>query len=179
MANHCYNWIMFSGDPYTLKEIKNKMKLYDEYDYVAEWGNFITGNKHDHYESYGGRWFEFSIDDDEGDLVIQGDSAWTPMIGLVMEICEAYAVKGIIEYEESGNDFGGMISFDTDGGQIEEVNMPYGEWRYHNDPEEYFQYDILEYVGDYEDYDEMVGEYKFLSDKHKQELKHEFTRQIS
>ena len=72
-----------------------------------------------------------------------------------------------------------MISFDTDGGQIEEVNMSYGEWRYHNDPEEYFQYELLDFVGDYEDYDSMVGDYKFLSDKHKQELKHEFTRQIS
>ena len=167
MANNCHNWIMFSGNPDTLKEIKNKIQSYNEYNYVAEWGNFITGNKYDHYESYGGRWFEFDVYYDDKDLVIQGD------------ICEAYAVKGVIEFEEPGSDFGGMISFDTDGGQIEEVNMSYGEWRYHNDPEEYFQYTILDNIEDYDSYDEIAAEHPYLKDKHLKELKHEFTRQIS
>ncbi len=161
MANHCWNWIQFSGKGKkgckSLNKLVDRMKTYEETDYLAEWGDYILdkgkigdsieilNKRHDNNCGYvyGSRWFDFNIDDDiQGEhpiITILGDSAWSPMCPLVGEICKHYGLSGEIEYEEPGCDFAGRQAFNDKGILIENIDVTYHEWRYIDDRRYWFE----------------------------------------
>lgn len=148
MANNCFNWIRFEGSKTALDRLEKKLKTYDKSQYFTEWSEYVIGKgkldggvgfqekygtEFNVYYMYGTKWFDFSMDGDDNDLILHGDSAWSPPIKLIEEICKKYKLKAEHEYEEPGNDFGGVTTFDKNG-IIEEKDYSYDEWRYHQNP---------------------------------------------
>jgi len=138
MANYCYNWAVFTGSEDALKRLEKKLHTYKNFDYFTDWGNHILGkdvssvDDKDFYE-YGTRWWDFNVEfQDENNLLVNGDSAWSPPEKLIEEICKHYGLKCRIEFEECGNDFGGYSEYDENG-QTEEHYVSYLQWRYEED----------------------------------------------
>ena len=69
--------------------------------------------------------------DDETGITIAGDSAWSPPIPLIEQMCIHYSLTADMDYEECGDDFAGIIKFDKTG-IIENKEMTYHEYRYND-----------------------------------------------
>ena len=160
MANHCSNWIEFSGPaknimPLFAKFDQKQAKLTAEnswfwYDiflsfFKEEDGTITTGFEH-RIDDFGSRWLEIGVLSCDSDweqviipndtilsFTISGESAWAPVENFIRLICEKYKVTGLIEYEEPGCDFGGKHSWDAEGNTVEEIQMTYRAWRYSED----------------------------------------------
>ena len=61
-----------------------------------------------------------------------GDSAWNPPEKLTQELCRAYRVRARHEYEEAGNDFAGITTFDEEG-DYDQEQYTYWEFKYKYD----------------------------------------------
>ena len=144
MANYCNNWINFEGSKTSLNRLEKKLKTYDKCKYFTEWSEYVIGigkldeGKGFHkkygtdfnvYYMYGTRWFEFTIDREDNHLRVFGDSAWSPPIKFVEEVCKKFKLKADMDYEEGGCDFGGKTTFDENG-IVEQNNYSYNHWRY-------------------------------------------------
>ena len=160
MANHCYNWIRLHGKKESIEKLIPRLKTYDQTNYVVEWADYVLEKgkigdsekilKERHPNGsigyiYGARWFDFHLEYDGNDmeeLIIMGDSAWSPMIPLVQKICEHYQLNGVIEYEESGNDFAGRSEFNNKGELESQEEYTYDEWRYVEDKWHFIDYAV-------------------------------------
>jgi hypothetical protein len=131
------------------------------------------------YKYYGTKWFDFAIElvsdcwDEsvEGfedtpitycSIVISGDSAWSPPEKLTQELCKAYRVRARHEYEESGNDFAGITTFDEEG-DCDQETYTYWEFKYKYDQDWWWDemtYQIQEGYR-YESYNEFAEEHKY------------------
>jgi hypothetical protein len=173
MANHCFNWVNIYGEDRTLNRIVSKLETYhDHKGSFLSWGDIVLNKEPEEdeeekrsYYYYGTRWWDFEIQRERGEINVSGDSAWSPPIELIKQICVEYGVTATIEYEEPGCDFGGRTEFNELGEVVEEIDMPYSEWRYYSDPDH-----IVNIVSDMEDYiefynseDEVLKDYPFLN----------------
>ena len=62
-------------------------------------------------------------------IILSGDSAWSPVIQLVQKLAKFYKLEqAYIEYEESGADFGGSCTINSEGITIEEESYTYRVW---------------------------------------------------
>jgi len=172
MANHCMNWVNIYGEDRTLNRIVQKLETYhDHKGSFLSWGDMVLnrepkeGEEERDYHYYGTRWWDFEIQRERGEIIISGDSAWAPPIELIRQICIEYKVYASIEYEESGCDFGGRSEFNEAGEIIEEIEMPYNEWRYYSDPEYIVNLieDMEEHIEFYNSEDEMLRDFPFLN----------------
>lgn len=190
MANYCYNWMSFQGDEASIKELKEKaFGTYGDYEYLTKWVNGVIGKEtkenFDTYE-YGTRWFDFDVnmetfDDKLYDLVVTGDSAWSPPIEMAQAFCNHFNVECTIEYEESGNDFGGSTSINKDGELVDVQDYTYREWRYIQDAPsaienliEDLEFELGE--GYVESVEEFLAEHPYLSDNDKKEIIEEINK---
>lgn len=187
MANYCYNWMSFTGSSSSIKELKEKaFGSYGDYKYFTKWVDGVIGKEtkkdFDAYE-YGTRWFEFDIEECDEEIVVCGDSAWSPPIEMAQAFCKHFNVECIIEYEESGNDFGGRASISNDGLVVSVEDYTYREWRYIQDE----QCAIENLIEDLEDglsegyvesVEEFLSEHPYLIDSHKKEIIEEVNRRI-
>lgn len=127
MANNCINFINING---SVDEIKNFSKLLELGEKQAN-GYDIYANLCNEFGKSGndGRWFDITVvDKDENCIVISGDSAWSPCLGLFTEISEKYPSFEIrYEYEEGGCDFAGFA--DINGGVCADNCFGYWEGR--------------------------------------------------
>ena len=172
MANHCMNWVNIYGEDRTLNRIVQKLETYhDHKGSFLSWGDMVLnrepeeGEEERDYHYYGTRWWDFEIQRERGEIIISGDSAWAPPIELIKQICIEYKVYASIEYEEPGCDFGGIAEFNEAGEIVEEIEMPYNEWRYYSDPEHIVNLinDMEEYIEFYNSEDEMIRDFPFLN----------------
>lgn len=175
MANYCYNYISISGDKESIDKIEEFFKSYSKFDSTTDWGDSVIKSDYsideriyNDFNKYGSRWFDFYlIRDSDEDLIISGDSAWSPMETLVGGLCYTFGVDGWIEYEEPGCDFGGRTSFNKDGIINEIIQMSYSEWMYHCNGSEWVNeslyYDLECQIEDYDTFDEFIKEYPFIN----------------
>lgn len=118
MANNCYNYIQITGEKTEIKEFSEMLKLdktkgqdsgTDIYENLCE----IFDRQRDD-----ARWFEMDIHefyDDQDEIIISGDSAWSPCLEIFTRISEKFTSFQIrYEYEEMGCDFAGYANI-TDG----------------------------------------------------------------
>lgn len=185
MANNCYNWVEFTGSRDALQKLKNKLNDYDKFDYFTDWGNHILDIENDtdernydwHYK-YGTKWWDMYVDSEEDEsLVISGDTAWCPPEKLLEEICKHYGIKCRIEFEESGNDFGGYTMFSPDGIE-EDYTVNYRQWRYEQDADSAIQ-NIMDDVEHF-DYtlEDLEDDLKYMSEEDVKYIK-EFVENIN
>ena len=147
MANNCWNYVVFNGDATQIKKVRSKFKEYEKTNYFTEFGDFVLDKgkigdtveelqkRHkDSFYTYGTKWWEFEIEYDLDDevLTISGDSAWSPPISLIEQMCIHYSLQADMDYEECGDDFAGVIEFDENGIKTHK-EMTYHEYRYADD----------------------------------------------
>jgi len=141
MANNCWNFITINGlTKETKKELISWIGTYKDFDCLNEWvesyitkENRIEQASENDFTSYGAKWFDVEIEDfneeEDDTLILCGDSAWGPMDGLCLVLSKQLQCVIEIEYEECGNDFGGISKYEN-GIQTEENEMTYWEYRY-------------------------------------------------
>ena len=131
-----------------LKKLRNKFKQYDKTNWFVEFGDYVLNKgklgvtkeeiekKHKDFYYYGTRYWEFDLrdypDDDRNTFTVAGDSAWSPPIELIRQICIFYGLSAEMDYEECSEDFAGIVKFDK-AGIKEHQEMTYHEYRYHDD----------------------------------------------
>jgi hypothetical protein len=151
MANDCWNKAVITGSNETLQKIKTRFES-------SENGVFNMNNYHTLFDSdvsdmteeeFGSKRFTPSVEIYDNQLVISGDSAWSPMIGLFERICVDYGVEATLEYDEIGYDFAGKIVWDSKGVELVNEEFTYWEWMCIKDPDSFWE----EMSWRYEDYD--------------------------
>jgi len=184
MANHCYNFIELSGEPDTLNMLCEKIieEERKEYKYLVDKLDSILMKKQrkdsqKHYMYYGSRWFDITVSyDGDRNLLVQGDSAWSPLITFIEELCIQYSLQATYDYEEPGCDIAGVYEFNEEG-YVEHTDMTYQEYRYKTDVGSWMdeQIDYYRDLIDWEDSDEKeikeeINKIEYASDKVKEEL---------
>jgi hypothetical protein len=141
MANNCWNKVTITGSNETLNKIKDRFES-------SERGIFNINNLHILFDSdvsdmdeddFGSKWFTPSVTIEDGELIVSGDSAWSPMIGLFERICVDYGVEATLDYEEMGNDFAGRISWNSKGVEIQNEEWTYWEKEYLYNQENFWE----------------------------------------
>ena len=147
MSNYCYNSITLQGGKVSLKPLFDALSTALT-DPEEDYKNILHGSNYwklltfsfpkygeegfDVYTEYGSKWFEigdYEFKEESNILILSGDSAWSPVIELVQKLAEFYNIKNAyIEYEESGADFGGSTTINSEGEIIEEESYPYKVW---------------------------------------------------
>lgn len=106
MANNCYNYITISGEKNEISELKKmlvKTPEQDDFDLYQSLKNSFEIHGDD------ARWFDMDVHDSgDEEIIISGDSAWCPSLGLFTEISKKFpSLKIRYEYEEGGCNFAG------------------------------------------------------------------------
>jgi len=209
MANHCYNFATFVGKEEDVKKLNNRLtKLRDQAHKkeieetgkplpsweTALWVHWESApkllfqqvkpmsNHFDVYKLYGSKWFECNWEYSEKSdyIILQGDSAWSPMLPLFQKICKKYNLTCEGNYEEPGMDFAGEFEI-TSQGDITDIQMSYGEFMQKNNPESYWD-QVLCYIDDgvYECLDDIIQEFNpdiwKLTEAEKEELEDAFRK---
>jgi len=167
MANHCWNYAVFTGEESKLKQliasldkarvefIEKERDLHDQSVWIYGLnGHIVLGSappkerpdgSHDidSYEAYGSKWFDchWSVAEQDGKIVsvdLQGDSAWSPMLPLFEKICRRMKLSCYGNYEESGMDFAGEFEFDPDG-EVSHTEMTYRAYQAENNPDAFWE----------------------------------------
>lgn len=139
MANNCWNSVQITGPKETLDIIEERFKKYNECDTFTEFGNLILGventdpddeNTEEMFNriyTYNTKWWDFDIQRYDYSMNINGDSAWSPPLYLLVRITEVFDVKIEAEYEEPGVDFAGF--FTAENGEYEDRQMTCFEYQ--------------------------------------------------
>ena len=122
MANHCYNWVHFTGKKENLQKLvdglekaqslneENQGLIWHDTFYVAL-GMEVPKETVDVYDEFGSRYYvPCDIDFDGESVTIDGYSAWSPVSEFFLKLSSVYQVHFDSEYDEAGNDFGGFYS---------------------------------------------------------------------
>lgn len=129
MANDCWNKAIIKGDKSRLEKIFEKFDSIENG--VLHIGNYKTLFTEDvsdmDEQDWGSKRFTPSCEMYDDELVITGDSAWSPMIGLFEMVSVEFGVEVDLSFEEMGYDFAGKISWDTNGIIMENEMWTYWE----------------------------------------------------
>jgi len=178
MANNCWNTISLIGNKDSLKELEDRLYTYDKFNYLNGWCDYVLKirddfnyireeDERDAYH-YGSKWFDFEINDDPFGMSINGDSAWSPLIEFTKQICKVYKLDGVIEYEEPGLDFAGIVTYGTEGNEVSNIERTYCENLYVNDRRCWLE-EMMDTLPDYEEEDlleelEVISKYTSKED---------------
>lgn len=133
MANYCYNNISIQGNKKEIKEFNEVLtNLRQEF---KNSGCDVYGKLKEDYLSENteldndGRWFDLEVHNDleaDEEIIISGDSAWSPCLNLFTQISAKYkSFKIRYEYEEMGCDFSGWA--DIQQGEISDNEFTFWE----------------------------------------------------
>jgi len=129
MANHCWNWVCFTGDKDNLQKLHDGLRkaesLNAENDgllwyetFYAALGLEVPTETKDVYNEFGSKWLDIhDIDLSDDSVELTGSSAWSPTSDFFLKLSKVYNLKFESEYDESGSDFGGFLS--GSNGEIE------------------------------------------------------------
>ena len=122
MANHCYNWVYFTGKKENLEKlldglekakalnIENGGHIWYETFFTAL-GMDVPEETIDVYDEFGSKWYDpCDIEFDGEGITISGTSAWSPVSEFFLKLSSVYQVKFNSEYDEAGHDFGGFYA---------------------------------------------------------------------
>jgi len=116
MANYCSNHVTFTGKKEDIETLYQRFKKYDECDYFTHFAEMVLGKPlspvDDQFNgyAYGTKWWDFDVTLQDDELVVSGDSAWSPPLQLIGEITKVFNVSAEGNYYECGMDFAGYYS---------------------------------------------------------------------
>ncbi len=135
MPNWCNNYITISGEKDKIDRVKTILNLReDDYFFKPLLGQADKANWYDeNLNNLGTKW-DVSVDKDsinesDSEISFSCESAWSPPVAGMVNVCKKYGVDCIMTYEEAGNDFYGKTTIDTDG-TYEEEDYEYREGMY-------------------------------------------------
>ena len=195
MPNWCNNYIKISGDESTIRTLTSVIKSLkssddngpsddvfksliglpqhmSDGDYKEKWYDTNIewfGTKWDiSYEEHS---FTFSKDE----ITLSCETAWSPPIPFLENLCKMYKVNAYLFYSEGGVGFAGETTFNWVDGELEvyddECGYLEGIYKYSNEEfwseVEYRADSILDEDQSLEDF---LGEFEFVSDEDKVEL---------
>lgn len=195
MPNWCNNYIKISGDESTIRTLTSVIKSLkssddngpsddvfksliglpqhmSDGDYKEKWYDTNIewfGTKWDiSYEEHS---FTFSKDE----ITLSCETAWSPPIPFLENLCKMYKVNAYLFYSEGGVGFAGESTFNWVNGELEvyddECGYLEGIYKYSNEEfwseVEYRADSILDEDQSLEDF---LGEFEFVSDEDKVEL---------
>tara|TARA_R110002020_G_scaffold474126_2_gene704699 strand:- start:31 stop:666 length:636 start_codon:yes stop_codon:yes gene_type:complete len=196
MPNYCWNHVTIKGNTKQINKIYKKLRKYKDCNYFTAFGDFVLdkGKIDDDYEAikdrygdnfdtiyvYGTKWWDFEENGimeklshvKDSVITVSGDSAWSPPVKLIKEICKYYKVSATMEYEEPGCDFGGETIIDEQG-ITEENDYEYGEWKYRQDHVDYIYEELrYNYEGNIDELDDDIkeGRFHFMNKERIQQL---------
>ena len=195
MPNWCNNYIKISGDEGTIRTLTSVIKSLkssddngpsddvfksliglpqhmSDGDYKEKWYDTNIewfGTKWD--ISYEEHMFTFSKDE----ITLSCETAWSPPIPFLENLCKMYKVNAYLFYSEGGVGFAGESTFNWVNGELEvyddECGYLEGIYKYSNEEfwseVEYRADSILDEDQSLEDF---LGEFEFVSDEDKVEL---------
>jgi len=141
MANHCWNWVSFSGNKEDLQKLHDALRYAESLNpdndgliwyetFYAALGLDVPSEQTDVYDEFGSKWFQINeIDTKSTDLMLTGSSAWSPVVPFVLKLCKKFNLTAQGEYDESGCDFGGFYEIDEDGA-LRDNTYNYISYRY-------------------------------------------------
>jgi hypothetical protein len=117
MANYCDNYVTFTGKKEDIERLHIRFKRYNECDYFTHFAEMVLGkplssiidDEFDTY-AYGTKWWDFDVTLQNDELIVSGDSAWSPPLRLIAEITKVFKVRAEGNYYEMGMDFAGMYT---------------------------------------------------------------------
>lgn len=114
MANNCFNNIIITGTKEEISVFSELLKGLEEKNKSINIYPRLLGIYKNSEVGNDARWFDIGyIEVQEEEIVISGDSAWSPCFDLFCKISEAFkSFKIRYEYEESGNDFCGYAEIE-------------------------------------------------------------------
>jgi len=161
MPNWCNNHIIISGDIFFLSLLKNILedvpKTIGEETVVFKTliGKEPTITTEDYEKGgwfdsninwFGTKWdvsyndCQFEFNDDH--IIMMPQTAWSPPVRFVSNLCKMYGVTAVMNYDERGCDFCGRATIDING-EVDDEEYKYNEGMYHFD-NEYFWESIVE-----------------------------------
>jgi hypothetical protein len=157
MANDCWNKAIIRGNESTLKNLFEKFNnIENGVLHIGNYKTLFTDDVSDmDEEDWGSKRFTPSAELNEDSLIITGDSAWSPMIGLFEMICAEYGVEAELEYDEMGYDFAGKIVWDSEGIVTESYDWTYWE-KLHLFDKENFREELAYRAEIYDSYEEFL-----------------------
>jgi len=154
MANNCWNRVLITGDSDTLKKLNDKFESHTSLNYSNYAEMFDTDVSDMEGDDWGPKWFTPTPTLEDGQLIVTGDSAWSPAIEFFELISSEYSVKVDLSYDERGLDFAGRIVMDN--GVVESTEeWTYWESLYLNDKSQ-FTDEIIECAGWCDSFEEVL-----------------------
>jgi len=186
MPNWCSNSIEISGETEKIDRIRTILSLREDNNdmfFKPLLGQTDDENWYDdNINNLGTKW-DVSVSKDnfytesEDEIGFNCESAWSPPVAGMVNVCKKYGVSCIISYEEPGNDFYGRTKMDSSG-ILSEEDYEYREGKYRLDPDYFWEsceFDIEYDVEDLDDtysVDDLIKDtYSFLDEDDKVEMK--------
>jgi hypothetical protein len=195
MPNWCNNYIKISGDESTIRTLTSVIKSLkssddngpsddvfksliglpqhmSDGDYKEKWYDTNIewfGTKWD--ISYEEHMFTFSKDE----ITLSCETAWSPPIPFLQNLCEMYKVNAYLFYSEGGVGFAGETTFNWVNGELEvyDDECGYLEGIYKYSREEFWsevEYRADSILDEDQSLEDFLGEFEFVTDEDKVEL---------
>lgn len=141
MPNNCWNFVVLTGNLQTLQKIKLRFESSESGVFsLKNYQCLLVSDVSDmDEEDFGSRRFSPQVELVDGKLLISGDSDRSPMIGLFETICADWGVEGQLEFEETAEDFAGIIGWNSKGVEIQNQQWTYLERTYMKDPQMFWE----------------------------------------
>lgn len=131
MANDCTFHARITGSPENIKKLNDALELEGGLLNYNNW-NIIFDQPISEDFNWGTKWMQYELlDYCDGDdiLLTSGSSAWAPAEGFWEKLSTEYDLDVYLEYEERGNDFGGILNWKS-GQLILDNEMSWWEYFY-------------------------------------------------
>ena len=189
MPNWCNNNIRIYGDEGTIRTLTAVLKGLKQEDKVFEsligLPTHLTTSQYDEnwYDTnvnwYGTKWDisydQHTFDYTKDDISFSCETAWSPPIPFMENLCKMYKVNGYIYYSEGGIGFTGETTFTWQDGELDVFDQEFGflEGMYFLSKEEFWSEvesmsdNILDEEQTLEDF---LDQFTFVSEEDKKEL---------
>ena len=130
--------------------------------------NYHEGGWYDYNVARFGTKWDFTIEKScasifTREISFSTETAWTPPIAFLVELCESYGIDAKIEFEEGGCDFAGIISISPEG-IYDEVEFSSVD-EYHYRTNDCFWENVTDYAHECDSWEEYSARYPFIVDK--------------
>ena len=194
MPNWCNNNITISGDEGTIRTLTavlKSIKTSDEEQSNNVFQSLIGLPQHMSDGDYKEKWYDTNIEwfgtkwdisysEDmfnfsKNEISFSCETAWSPPIPFLQNLCEMYKVNANLFYSEGGVGFSGETTFNWVDGQLEvyDDECGYLEGIYKYSREEFWsevEYRADSILDEDQSLEDFLGEFEFVSDEDKEEL---------
>jgi hypothetical protein len=195
MPNWCNNYIKISGDEGTIRTLTSVIKSLKSSDddgpsdnvfqsligipqHMSE-GDYKEKWYDTNIEWFGTKWdisyCEHSFTFEKDEITLSCETAWSPPIPFLENLCKMYKVNAYLFYSEGGIGFAGETTFNWVDGELEvyDDECGYLEGMYKYSREEFWS--EVEYrtdciLDEEQSLEDFLGEFPFVSDEDKEEL---------